>query len=85
MAQINLLPWRENLRKQRQREFGVAVGGMAVITVLLLIAGHMHIAGMIEHQNNRNAFLKQNYWRAWKSFKSCKAADRVLFTSLMSL
>jgi len=72
MAQINLLPWRENLRKQRQREFGVAVGGMAVITVLLLIVGHIHIAGMIEHQNSRNSFLKKEIAAVESKIKEIK-------------
>ncbi len=72
MAQINLLPWRENLRKQRQREFGVAVGGMAIITLLLLIIGHMHIAGMIKHQNNRNAFLKKEIAAVESKIKEIK-------------
>ena len=72
MAQINLLPWRENLRKQRQREFGVAVGGMAVITALLLIIGHMHIAGMIDHQNSRNAFLKKEIAAVESKIKEIK-------------
>jgi len=72
MAQINLLPWRENLRRQRQREFGVAVGGMAVITVLLLVVGHIHIAGMIEHQNNRNSFLKKEIAAVESKIKEIK-------------
>lgn len=59
MAQINLLPWRESLRKKRLREFGVAVGGMMVIALLLLLMSHLHIASMIDNQNKRNDFLKK--------------------------
>ncbi|HEC15021.1 MAG TPA: pilus assembly protein PilN [Sedimenticola sp.] len=59
MAHINLLPWRETLRKKRQREFGVAVGGMLIITLLLLFLSHLHIAGMISNQNKRNSFLEK--------------------------
>jgi len=72
MARINLLPWRESLRKQRQREFGVAVGGMAIITVLLLFAGHIHIAGMIDHQNSRNSFLKKEIAAVESKIKEIK-------------
>jgi len=72
MARINLLPWRETLRKQRQREFGVAVGGMVVITALLLVVGHIHIAGMITHQNNRNSFIKKEIAAVESKIKEIK-------------
>ncbi len=57
MAQINLLPWRENLRKERQREFGVAVGGALVLSLLIGVYVHIHVAGMIGDQKARNDFL----------------------------
>jgi type IV pilus assembly protein PilN len=59
MARINLLPWRENLRAEQQREFLVMVGGTLAITLLLGIYSHLHINGMISGQEGRNAFLKQ--------------------------
>ena len=34
MPQINLLPWREELRKRRQKQFGMT----AVIAVVLMLA-----------------------------------------------
>ncbi len=57
MPNINLLPWREELREQKQREFI----GLMVFT--LIIAGavcfgiHLHFSGLIEHQQNRNNYL----------------------------
>lgn len=59
MARINLLPWRDNLRKQRQREFGIMVAGALFITLLLGFYVHLHISGMIDHQEARNGFLKR--------------------------
>lgn len=59
MARINLLPWRDNLRKQRQREFGVMVAGALFITLLLGFYVHLHISGMIDHQEGRNSLLKK--------------------------
>ena len=57
MPRINLLPWREELRKQRQKEFGV----LAVL-ILLAMAGvvllvHMQIEDIIRYQEQRNARL----------------------------
>ena len=34
MARINLLPWREERRKQRQQEFYVLLGASAVAAIL---------------------------------------------------
>ncbi len=59
MARINLLPWRESLRKQRQREFGVMIAGALFFTLLLGFYAHLHISGMIDYQKARNGFLKK--------------------------
>ena len=60
MARINLLPWRETLRRERQREFGVVAVGGLIVTVLLGFYVHLHIASMIDYQKNqRNAYLKR--------------------------
>jgi len=57
MARINLLPWREERRKLRQRQFNVVlivVGAAGLFTVFLAWAG-MDTA--IGNQNARNAYL----------------------------
>jgi type IV pilus assembly protein PilN len=58
MAHINLLPWREELRKQKQREFGLMAVGSVVIAGLIVLLSHLHVDGMINDQNQRNAFLQ---------------------------
>jgi type IV pilus assembly protein PilN len=58
MAHINLLPWREELRKQKQREFGLTAGGAVVIAGLIVLLSHLHVDGMINDQKQRNAFLQ---------------------------
>lgn len=58
MARINLLPWREGLRKQRQRDFAAAVLVAILVTVGILFYVHAHIEGLIEHQEQRNRFLE---------------------------
>ncbi len=45
MAHINLLPWRDQLRKERQRSFFIFLGTAAVITVLAVGYVHWHIDG----------------------------------------
>ena len=58
MAHINLLPWREELRKQKQQQFTAISAGTAVVGLLLVFMVHMHIDGLIERQNQRNSFLE---------------------------
>ena len=58
MAHINLLPWLEELRKQKQQQFGVIAGGAALVGGLLVLLGHMQMNGLIDRQNQRNEFLK---------------------------
>ncbi len=58
MARINLLPWREELRAQRQKAFLSANFSAAGLMVALLFYLHMHINGLIEYQNSRNRFLQ---------------------------
>ncbi len=76
MARINLLPWREELRKQRQREFGVMVAGALFITLLLGFYVHLHISGMIDHQKGRNGFLKKEIALMDSKIKEIKDLER---------
>ena len=58
MAHINLLPWREELAKQKKREFAFSAGGSVVIAALVVLMVHLHVDGLINNQNQRNAFLE---------------------------
>ena len=57
MAKINLLPWREEFRKQQQQDFLVAILSAAGLTLLLMFFVRSHIDGMIENQGKRNTYL----------------------------
>lgn len=58
MTRINLLPWRENLRKERKRQFtSIAIGAMLLMGAVILYI-HINIAGSISEQAGRNKFLE---------------------------
>lgn len=59
MSRINLLPWRAERRKQRQKEFGVMVGIAAAAGVALWFLVNMYYNAQIDGQSARNAFLQQ--------------------------
>ena len=58
MAKINLLPWREELRSQRQAEFFTAMGVAAAVTVLLFGIFWSYMGQKIEYQSSRNQYLQ---------------------------
>lgn len=58
MAKINLLPWRAERRKQREREFYMMLGSAVVAAVLAVLVWVWWMDARIENQDNRNAYLK---------------------------
>jgi type IV pilus assembly protein PilN len=59
MAKINLLPWREELRKERQQEFiGIIVAiALAAAALVWFVTGN--IEGQWKAQKNRNSFIQK--------------------------
>ncbi len=56
---INLLPWREELKKERQRQFFAAAAGTLALTGGLFFGIHRYAEGLIDTQKARNDFLRQ--------------------------
>lgn len=57
MVRINLLPWREERRKQRQQQFYMLMGGAVGAGVLASLLIWSYYNGQISGQQDRNAFL----------------------------
>ena len=75
MATINLLPWRAERRKQRQKEFMTMLGAAAVLGVVLAFALVSYYNGQISGQNERNAFLHEQISQIDKQIDEIKALD----------
>jgi type IV pilus assembly protein PilN len=58
MPRINLLPWREEERKKRQRDFGVALAGGVVAAVSVVLLTMLAFSQMISNQESRNQRLE---------------------------
>jgi type IV pilus assembly protein PilN len=76
MAHINLLPWRDELRKQKQQQFAVVGAGSAVLGGLLVLLAHMQMEGMIEQQNQRNQFLQTEITELDKKIERIKDMEK---------
>lgn len=59
MPRINLLPWREEQRKERKLAFLVALGGATLGAALVTFAVYLMFGSMIDGQQQRNERLKQ--------------------------
>lgn len=58
MANINLLPWREQLREQRKKEFGIALVLTVVAAGLILFGVDRYFNASIKSQTEVNAYLR---------------------------
>ncbi|MDR3447307.1 MULTISPECIES: PilN domain-containing protein [unclassified Dyella] len=58
MAHINLLPWRVERRKQRQREFFMQLGAAFVAAVLVVLVWSLWMDARINTQNDRDTYLQ---------------------------
>ena len=57
MAKINLLPWRDEYRREKQKEFIGILAGVVVLAVLAVYIWISIINGAIDSQNQRNQML----------------------------
>jgi type IV pilus assembly protein PilN len=57
MAKINLLPWRAAVRKQRERDFYMMLGGAFVAGLLAVVLWAMWMGARMDNQDARNAYL----------------------------
>jgi type IV pilus assembly protein PilN len=59
MPRINLLPWREQERKVRRREFGVAAGGAVFAGIIFALGGKLVYSSWTDAQIEKNNLLKK--------------------------
>ncbi len=59
MPRINLLPWREVRRQERQQQFFMALIVSFIAAVAILYSFMTYEDGLIEEQSKRNSFLQK--------------------------
>jgi type IV pilus assembly protein PilN len=58
MATINLLPWRAERRRQRERDFYTMLAAAAVSAILVWLLWGYWMGARIDTQDSRNSYLK---------------------------
>jgi len=77
MAKINLLPWRQELRKEQQRQFFTVMGLSAALVAVGVFAVHLQYSRLIGKQEDRNAFLTEHIQKVEAEIKEIDAlADK---------
>lgn len=59
MAKINLLPWREEFRQEKKKEFQIQMFGVCALAVLIAFAWIKSVDGAIDNQKQRNRILQE--------------------------
>ncbi len=76
MPRINLLPWREEERKKRQRDFGVAMAGGVVAAIAVVLAAMFVYGQRIDNQEARNERLENEIAELEKSIEEIDSLER---------
>lgn len=76
MARINLLPWRAERRKLRQKEFGSMLGIAGVAGLVISAMIWMYYNGQIEGQEARNAYLREQITLVQEQIAEIDALDK---------
>jgi len=57
MPSINLLPWRQERRQRRKKEFLIGLAAAFVMAALVTLLAHLTVSSMIDTQRRRNDLL----------------------------
>jgi len=72
MIRINLLPHREEARKQRRTNFYAAIGAMVVLGAVVGLLVSFVIDGFVQAQEDKNTFLKNEIAKLDKDIAEIK-------------
>jgi type IV pilus assembly protein PilN len=75
MSRINLLPWREVQRKEREIRFYASMGIALGVSALVFLGVHLYMQALIDYQKERNAYLNTEIKRAEEQIKEIKRLE----------
>ena len=75
MPHINLLPWREEQRSQRNKDFAATCIALAALTLLAIGGVHFWFNDRIDLQNERNTYISDRIADLDKNIEAIKDLD----------
>ena len=75
MARINLLPWRDELRRKREKNFYIAAGIAVALMIGVIYGIDVKLQQDIDYQEGRNKFLMDQTRLLDKKLKSIRDLD----------
>lgn len=87
MPRINLLPWRDEERKERKLKFLLSLGGAAIGACLVAFIGYLLMESMVSAQDSRNGRLKAEIAELDKQIEKINSleADKARFIARMDV
>lgn len=76
MANINLRPWREELRAEKQKQFVVMILGAAIVAAGLVFLWKTDMDSRIAYQESRNAYIETATKKLDKQIREIKALKK---------
>jgi len=76
MSKINLLPWREERRKELQAQFMTMLGIVAILGLAVWGAIHYYYVQLIDVENSRIAHIEQNIAIVDKKIEEIKELEK---------
>lgn len=76
MANINLLPWREELRQEKQRQFISVLGLIAILGVAFMWSMYTFYENKLENQRERNNFLQSEVRKLDSKIKEIETLEK---------
>ena len=76
MSRVNLLPWREAVRKERQNQFIATIGVVAAIALAVWGAVHFLYIQKIDYQASRNSYIESNIKALDKKIAEIKELEK---------
>ncbi len=75
MPHINLLPWREEQRTQRNKDYGITCFLFAILVGVAVGSVHYWYSKQLEWQNNRNDYIKAEIAKLDRKIDAIKNLD----------
>jgi type IV pilus assembly protein PilN len=76
-TRINLLPWREELRQEQKKQFGVMAGLTCVLAVAIVGLIHIQMQSKIDYQLSRNRFVSNEISKVDEEIKEISELQKV--------